>query len=552
MQIARFRHLEMAFAGQAKGICMLVSCFCLAALVLGSTLAGKEKASIRGVIDREISATWKKKELKAAAPATEAAFLRRAYLDLVGMVPTYAEARAFLDDEDKDKRAKLVDQLLADERHARHQAEIWDLIFFTRNPANPSATRKRGRFQEWLRKQFKENVPWDALVQKILLAEEEGSAMFHVQYRNKPEDETVALNRIFLGTQLQCARCHDHPYEERTQRDFYGMAGFLVRLSVREEKQGKDRVWRIEEKSSGEVLFTGAAAEAQPGQKGEPVSPKFLGGEELEEPELPEDFKEPDYKKLKEAWPKPVFSRKQKLTEWLTSAKNPFFTKAIVNRVWAQLMGRGMVHPVDDLNPENEASHPALLEALTQWFVEQKYDLRALMREIVLSDAYSLASAGEDTTAFPKWYDRARVRPLSAEELIASLRVATGFDEAVGKDAKMPSSASSYMLKIFGKPNDGQGRFQGGVDEHLFLNNGSQLRGMIRSKEGNLSHLLLNDEAPWEERMDRLFLSTLTRFPTDSERKKFTAYVTSNEKPQEGVEEAIWALLTSSQFRFNH
>jgi hypothetical protein len=108
------------------------------------------------------------------------------------------------------------------------------------------------------------------------------------------------------------------------------------------------------------------------------------------------------------------------------------------------------------------------------------------------------------------------------------------------------------MLKIFGKPNDGQGRFQGGVDEHLFLNNGSQLRGMIRSKEGNLSHLLLNDEAPWEERMDRLFLSTLTRFPTDSERKKFTAYVTSNEKPQEGLEEAIWALLTSSQFRFNH
>ena len=531
---------------------MLISCFCLAALVLGSTLAGKEKSSIRGVIDREISATWKKKELKAAAPATEAAFLRRAYLDLVGMVPTYAEARAFLDDEDKDKRAKLVDQLLADERHARHQAEIWDLIFFTRNPANPSATRKRGRFQEWLRKQFKKNVPWDALVQKILLAEEEGSAMFHVQYRNKPEDETVALNRIFLGTQLQCARCHDHPYEERTQRDFYGMAGFLVRLSVREEKQGKDRVWRIEEKNSGEVLFTGAAAESRPGQKGEPVSPKFLGGEELREPELPEDFKEPDYKKLKEAWPKPVFSRKQKLTEWLTSAKNPFFTKAIVNRVWAQLMGRGMVHPVDDLNPENEASHPALLEALTQWFVEQKYDLRALMREIVLSDAYSLASAGEDTTAFPKWYDRTRVRPLSAEELMASLRVATGFDEAVGKDEKLPNAGKEYIMRFFGKPNDGRGRFQGGVDEHLFLNNGSQLRGMIRSKEGNLSHLLLNDEAPWEERMDRLFLSTLTRFPTDSERKKFTAYVTSNEKPQEGLEEAIWALLTSSQFRFNH
>ena len=552
MQTARFRKLGMAFALQAKGVCMLVSCFCLAALVLGSTLAGKEKASIRGVIDREIAAAWEANKRSPAKPATEAAFLRRMYLDLVGMVPTYAEARAFLDDEDKDKRAKLVDRLLTDERHARHQAEIWDLIFFTRNPANPSATRKRGRFQEWLRKQFKENVPWDILVRKILLAEEDGSAMFHVQYRNNPEDETVALNRIFLGTQLQCARCHDHPYEERTQRDFYGMAGFLVRLSVREEKQGKDKIWRIEEKSSGEVLFTGAIAEAHPGQKGEPVSPKFLGGEELQEPDRPEDFKEPDYKKLKGAWPKPLFSRKQKLAEWLTSTKNPFFTKAIVNRVWAQLMGRGLVHPVDDLNPENMATHPALLEALTEWFVEQKYDLRALVREIILSKAYSLASAGEDTVAFPMWYDRARVRPLSAEELMASLRVATGFDEAVGKDEKLPNAGKDYIMRFFGKPNDGRGRFQGGVDEHLFLNNGSQLRGMIRAKEGNLSHLLLNEEAPWEERMDRLFLSTLTRFPTDSERKKFTAYVTSNEKPQEVLEEGIWVLLNSSQFRFNH
>jgi len=542
----------MAFAFQAKGFPVLIYCFCLVALVLDSTIAGKEKERIRGVIDREITASWKENGRTPAKPADETAYLRRLYLDLVGMVPTYAEARAFLDDEDKGKRAKLVDSLLEDERHANHQMERWDLIFFTRNPANPSATRKRERFQKWLLKQFQENVPWDALVRKILLAEEEGSAMFHVQYRNKPEDETVALNRIFLGTQLQCARCHDHPYEERTQRDFYGMAGFLVRLSVREEKQGKDKIWRIEEKSSGEVLFTGPASEAQPGQKGEPVSPKFLDGEALEEPKFPDDFNEPDYKKLKGAWPKPVFSRKKKLTEWLTSENNPFFTKAIVNRIWAQLMGRGLVHPVDDLNPENKASHPALLEALTQWFVEQKYDLRALIREIVLSDAYSLASAGEDTTAFPKWYDRARVRPLSAEELMASLRVATGFDEAVGKDGKLPNAGKDYIMRFFGKPNDGRGRFQGGVDEHLFLNNGSQLRGMIRAKEGNLSHLLLKDKAPWEERMDRLFLSTLTRFPTDSERKKFTAYVTANEKPQEGLEEAIWVLLNSAQFRFNH
>lgn len=524
----------------------------LAAGFMTSALFAEESEALRKVIDREIAAAWKANEITPAAPASDAAYLRRVYLDLAGTLPTFEEARAFLDDESPDKRVALVDRLLADKRHARHQTQVWDLLFFTRNPANPSATRKRERFQKWLLGQFEENAPWDVLVRKILLAEEDGSAMFHVQYRNKPEDETVAISRLFLGTQLQCARCHDHPYEERTQRDFYGMAGFLVRLNVREDKPGKDKVWRIEEKSSGEVLFTGAAAEARPGQKGEPVSPKFLDGEEPDEPEPPEGFEEPDYKKLKGPWPKPYFSRKGELAKWLASPENPFFAKAIVNRVWSQLMGRGLVHPVDDLSPENEPSHPALFEAMTAWLVRNKFDLRALRREIVLSQTYALASAGEDSAAFPKWFRRARVRPLSAEELMAAFRVASGFDAAEGEEAKLPNAGKDYLLRFFGKPNDGQGRFQGGVDEHLFLNNGSQLRGIIRAKKGNLAHHLLNDEAPWEERMDRLFLSTLTRPPSDSELEKFAAYVSTAEKPQELLEEAIWALLNSSQFRFNH
>ena len=165
--------------------------------------------------------------------------------------------------------------------------QIWDLIIFTRNPANPAFTSKRDVFKSWLEKQFTENVPWDALVRKMMLAEEPGSAMFHVQYRNKPEDETVAVSRIFLGTQLQCARCHDHPFEDLSQKDFYGMAGFFVRLQVLQETKGKEKVYTIGEKSSGDVLFTGPVIDAAPGQKGEPVKPKFLGGTALKEPTLP-------------------------------------------------------------------------------------------------------------------------------------------------------------------------------------------------------------------------------------------------------------------------
>ena len=530
----------------------------IATLVLALVALGAQSAELlRTVIDREVRAAWSREKVEPSQLADDATFLRRTYLDLVGTVPTYEESRAFLDDLGKDKRAKLADKLLTDKRHAKHQMQIWDLIIFTRNPANPAFTSKRDVFKSWLEKQFTENVPWDALVRKMMLAEEPGSAMFHVQYRNKPEDETVAVSRIFLGTQLQCARCHDHPFEDLSQKDFYGMAGFFVRLQVLQETKGKEKVYTIGEKSSGDVLFTGPVIDAAPGQKGEPVKPKFLGGTALKEPTLPADFKEPDYRKIKKApYPKPFFSRKEKLAAWMTSTDNLYFARAAVNRVWSQFMGRGLVHPVDDLKPDSEASHPALLDALAREFAAHKFDLRWLMKEIVLSETYQRDSAGPGTMAAPKWYERARVRPLSAEELMATMRVATGFNVAEGLEAKMPSSASSYMLKIFGKPADGRGNFQGGVPEHLYLNNGSQLRSIIRAKKGNLADTLLKSEVPWEERVDHLMLATLTRLPSSTEREKLAAYITEKKdnakETQERLEEAIWALLNSARFRFNY
>ena len=262
---------------------------------------------LRKVIDREVSAAWKKEKLEPSKLANDETFLRRVYLDLIGVVPSYEEAIAFLDDQSPEKRAKLVDQLFADERFGKHQMQIWDLNIFTRKPDNPSFTKDRDRFKNWLQKQFNENVPWDGIVRKMILAEEEGSAMFHVQYRNKPEDETVAVSRLFLGTQLQCARCHDHPFEELSQKDFYGMAGFFVRLQVLQETKEKQKVYTIGEKSSGEVMFTGDVREQKPGDKGETVKAKFLLGDSLNEPDLPEDFKEPDYKKIKKA-PTPSLS----------------------------------------------------------------------------------------------------------------------------------------------------------------------------------------------------------------------------------------------------
>ena len=285
--------------------------------------------------------------------------------------------------------------------------------------------------------------------------------------------------------------------------------------------------------------------------KGEPVKPKFLGGDVLKEPALPVGFKEVDLKvKPKGDLPKPVFSRKEKLVEWMTSKDNPFFARALANRVWAQFMGRGFVNPVDDLSEKNEPTHPIALKAITDGLIANKFDLKWVIREIANSDAYQIGDVGETTEALPRYYDRARVRPLSAEELMASLGVATGHgaDWAV----KSQNATVEYMLRFFGEPNDGQGHFQGSLAEHLFLNNAGQIRQLGQSRKGNLAESILTSKEPWDAKVDRLFLSVLSRTPTMVERDRFVKHLTSDAKLTPAlVEEAIWVLVSCSEFRFN-
>jgi hypothetical protein len=521
----------------------------LAGLVLLATVLPAQEPQPRQVIDREIQAAWQREKITPAGRCSDAEFLRRISLDLVGTIPTAEETGRFLQDKGPAKRDKLIERLLADPRFAVHQANVWDMTLFGRFPPNYETTRKRDSFKKWLTERFARNEPYDRLVRDLLLAEQEGTEMFLVQYRNQPEDATVAVSRIFLGTQLQCARCHDHPYENWTQKDFYGMAGFFVRLTVLDSGSGKTKGPRIGEKSSGEVLFTGAVKDQKPGQKGEPVKAKFLGGAVLEEPPLPKDFKEPDYRTAK-TLPKPAFSRKEKLASWLTAADNPYFARAVVNRVWSQYLGRGLVHPVDDLSGKNPPSHPALFQSLTQELVRHQFDLKWLIRELVSSQTYQLASAGHGTEAFPAWFERARVRPLSAEEILASLRMASG-SEAAG--LRPPNDGTTeYLLRYFGEPTNGRGEFQGGLSEHLFLNNSTNVRQFIQRRKGNLADTLLTSTEPWEKRVDRLFLSVLNRPPTPAEQKRFVAHLSADAKGDARMEEAIWVLVNCAEFRFNH
>jgi hypothetical protein len=533
----------------------------LSVLIVSAFLhpAKADDERLRDTIDREMKASWAKEKIAAPARSSDTVLLRRVYLDLVGMIPTAEEASAFLKDTDAKKREKLIDKLLADPRFARQQSHVWDLAMLDRSAKLVDGTvgyRNRERFRQWLAKQFEANEPCDRIAAKILRAEEDGSQLFFAV--NGGTDEMVtAVSRFFLATQIQCAKCHDHPFEPWTQKDYHGMAGFFVR-TMAVEVPGKPEVtnqkgkqYLVGERAVGEALF--ATEEIDPKTKKKqtiPIKPKFLNGATLTEPEPPKEYVEPKLK-AGELPPKPAFSRREKFVEWMTAKDNPYFAKATVNRVWAQFMGRGFVHPVDDFNSRNTPSHPELLKAMETAFVAKQFDLKWLVREVVNSEAYQATDLGPVTDAMPRFYERSRIRPLSVEELTASLHLATG----ASVEAALKAEPSSQLLQYLGQPTDGQGRFQGSLTEHLFLHNGDLVRGLCRPNKGNLPERLLTGSEEWGAKVERMFLSVLSRPPTTEETDRFVKYLTADTKDAklaaQRMEDVMWVLVSCSEFRFN-
>lgn len=528
-------------------------------LVIASLTVSRASAEepLRKQIDQFVAAKWKAQNITPAKRSTDGEFLRRVSLDVLGVTPSYEVAVEFLNDTRPDKREKLIDKLLEHPRFGLHQADVWDMVYFGRNPPG-YGTDKRAGFQNWLAEQFQQNTPYNEWVAKILRAEgntvEDGAPMFFVQYKNKPEDATEAVTQKFLGVQLQCARCHDHPFDDWKQTDFYGVAAFFARLQVVDVgNKNKLKAYVIGEKNFGDVLFTGPAIEQEPGKKGKPIAPKFLAGQALEEPKPPKDVKDPRNFPNGKQPPAPFFSRKDALAEWITNPKNPYFAKAAVNRMWGQFLGKGIVDPVDNLSPNNPPSHPELLEVLTKSFLDSDFDVKALLREILNSETYQLSSTGSVAEAKPLWYERANYRPLSAEELFESWLVAAGYPEEPKPEDRFRVRGFTwdYLRKAFGRPNDGMGNFQGGLGEHLYLNNG-QVHQLISTQKGSLVHEIQSSKEPWENRVERLFLQVLSRRPTPQETEKFTAYLSEKDDADNRLHEAVWTLMTCSEFRFNH
>ena len=534
-------------------------------LTLGVMALSSAFASAQGPlherIDRAIAATQPDFARKAAGPASDAEFLRRIHVDLTGSIPASAQARAFLADRSPGKRAALVDRLLASPEHARHLAAVLDVMLMERRP---DKNVPHAQWLEYLRTATAANKPWDELVRDILSSDGADSktrpaAKFYLDRNADPNDLTRDVSRLLLGTNLQCCQCHDHPrIDDYKQLHYYGLFAFLSRSSLVVDQKLKLAV--LSEKADGEVTFQSVFDPAK--------VTKSTG------PRLPEQppLKEPAIEKGKEYVVAPVakqravprHSRRSLLGPSLARADNEQFRRNIANRLWALMMGRGLVHPLDLDHSANPPSHPELLTMLADDIAARKFDMRGFLREVALSQTYQRSSeqpsGGKE--ASPTSYTVALLKPLTPEQLAMSLMQATGLTDAerqtLGKNATeatlYPRLAGNIapFVRTFGGAAGKAEEFDARLEQALFLANGPTVRGWLSPRAGNLTDRLMKLTSA-DAIADELYLSVFTRLPSAEERKDVADFLASRSADRVvALQDMAWALLASAEFRFNH
>jgi hypothetical protein len=492
-------------------------------------LAAAEAMTAR--VDELLVERWSAEGVTPAPQAGDAELLRRAFLDLNGTIPKAAEVLAFLHDERPDKRARLIDELLSRPAHATHLANIWRGMLLP-GDADVQAAGGAAGFHAWLRDQFTRNVRYDNVVADLLVARgsgrQVGPALFYTALDLKPEEVAASTSRIFLGVQIQCAQCHDHPTDGWKQADFWGYAAFFARIQQRQGQRAD--LLQVVDADSGEVTLPGTETV---------IAPKYLDAPLAREGEDE--------------------SRRRQLAIWLVSRNNPFFARASVNRAWSVLFGRGLVDPVDDMSERNPPSHPELLAELAEYFTESGCDLRMLFRVLANTKVYQLSSEnpGGDEPP-PELYARMAIKSLSPDQLFDSLAEATRRREAANAARRAGGGLDAARMEFtarFQAPGQAATEFQAGIPQALTMING---RAIAEAADPAASPLLAALEAPFlsdADRVDALFLSTLSRPPSDEERSRFTEYVAAGGPAgdrRKALGDALWALVNSAEFVLNH
>jgi hypothetical protein len=528
-------------------------------LLLASPAIAQTPLHLR--IDQLLAAGKPDYEKHAAPLASDEEFLRRIFLDLTGTVPSATAARAFLDDTSADKRTKLIDRLLASPEHARHLQHVFDVLLMERRPDKHVP---RAQWQDYLRSSFAANKPWDQLAREILSADGTDpklrpAAKFILDRDSEPNVLTRDIGRLFLGRNLTCAQCHDHPLVDDYKQDhYYGLFAFVNRSFVFVEKN-KQAV--VAERAEGEATFQSVF---DPAKLTKTAGPRLLDGELVKEPKF-DKGKEYEVAPAKDVKPVPKFSRRAQLAPLLASKDNVAFRRNLANRLWALLMGRGLVHPVDLDHANNPPSYPELLNLLADELAAMNFDINAFLRELTLSKTYQRTS--ELPTGLEELprdsFAAMRLKPLSPEQLAFSLMQATGLADAerkaLGKNltepalyARLAGNVGAFVTTFGGAPGQPEDPSQTTLDQVLFLTNGSLIRGWLAPRAGNLTDRLGQLQEPAAV-AEELYLSVLTRRPTKEEQAEIADYLKARAKDRPAaLQELVWALIASAEFRFNH
>jgi hypothetical protein len=489
----------------------------------------------RGFIDDLVYAKLKKLAILPSEPISDPLFMRRVYLDLVGRLPSADQARRFIESNHQDKRENLVAMLLNEPEYADHWAGYWaDLL-----RPNPYRVGIKAvlNYDNWIRQQFRDNVPYDEFVRRLITAKgstwQNGAATLY-RDRRSPDEVATMVSQLFLGIRLECAKCHHHPFERWSQQDFYQFAACFSKVTR--------KCTGLSPPISGgeEIVFTSTKGDVKHPLTGQSMTPTPLFGDA-------------------DAFRNDTDPR-EALANWMTSSDNDYFAKVQVNRVWAILMGRGLVEPVDDLRTTNPPTNRELLAALADEFEQTGYDLKHLLQTIILSHVYSHNSIPNASNASDRVnYSRHYRHRLRAEVLMDAVADVT---ETPAKFQGMPlgSRASqvwthrvdSVFLDTFGRPNENQDppcerTPDATVTQSLHLMNSRELDGRIRSDDGRAARLASSDMAA-NEIVDEIYLAIFSRFPDDAERDYAAGLVDSADNRRTVIEDLMWAMINSPEF----
>ncbi|HYW44782.1 MAG TPA: DUF1549 domain-containing protein [Bryobacteraceae bacterium] len=497
----------------------------------------------RNFIDDLVLAKLKNLHIAPSKIADDATYLRRAYLDAAGILPTSEEVENFLADASPDKRAKLADRLLERDEFVDYWAYKWsDLLLVSSRRLNSTAM---WAFYDWIRDSVKRNKPWNQFAREIFLSSgstrQNGALNYFVLHKD-PIELSENATQAFLGQRITCARCHNHPLEKWTQTQYYQMANLFARIGVK-SGAGENIVFT---KTSGDVLHPRLAR---------PLPPTPLDGRGISL-DSPED-------------------RRAVFSEWLTSPDNAMFSRTVVNRVWANFMGRGLVDPVDDLRATNPASNEDLLAALAKDFAGHGYDIQRLIRLIMDSSAYQLSSEANATNqADNVYYSKHIVRRLAAEVILDAMSQVTGSPAAFAgypagtRALQLPDTqVKSEFLASFGRPprilcDAAERSSDPTIGQALHIINGDTLNKKLSAPEGTIA-LFLKLGLSDRRILDYMFLSAFSRYPGDEERQTLLAALekareskgaeeTRREAHRQALEDMVWAMLTSKEFLFSH